>query len=347
MDLSRQLLFMLSIIGGLNGLFLGLYFVVAPQKNRTSGYFLSALLFVVSIRVLKSVFLYFNPGLSGIFIQIGLSACALIGPFLYLYIRQWRYPKSGTSWIFHVIPITLLVAGLGLLYPYAEHRRLWSGFIVKSIYGIWLLYIILSGKLIQPTLSKLFKKRQRLENIEIWVLSLFMGVSIIWIGYNLGAYTSYIVGAISSSFVFYLLLLFWILKRKASKPFFEEHVKYQNKKIEDTEATQLLVQLNRLLLEEKLYKNANLKIADIAKRLKVTPHYLSQILNDNLGKSFSAHINTHRIQEAQELLINQQYLTIEAIGYQCGFNSKSTFFAVFKKITEQTPADYRSDNQLL
>ncbi|MEM1337520.1 MAG: helix-turn-helix transcriptional regulator [Bacteroidota bacterium] len=345
MDLSKQLLFTLSIIGGINGLLLGVYFSIASQKNKTSGYFLSALLFVVSIRVLKSVFLYFNPRLSGIFIQIGLSACALIGPFLFLYIQSWRQPETKTRWFLHVIPITIFVACLGLLYPYTEHRRVWSRFIVKSIYLIWLVYILFSARLLRPLLAKFFKKNLRLESAEVWVLSVFLGVSVIWIGYNLGAFTSYIVGAISSSFVFYLLLLFWILKRKNAKPFFEEHIKYHDKKIADKEAAQLIDQLNNLLAEEKLYKNANLKIADIAKQLHITPHYLSQVLNDNLGESFSAHINMYRIEEAKNLLVKELHFTTEAIGYQCGFNSKSTFFAVFKRITGFTPATYRSDNQ--
>ena len=345
MDLSKQLLFALSIIGGLNGLLLSLYFAIAKSNNKISGYFLSSLLLVVSIRVLKSVFLYFNPGLSGAFIQIGISACALIGPFLYLYIKSWRYPEAHTKWVLHIIPITLFITILGLLYPYTENRRFWSRYIVKSIYLIWLLYIIFSGALLRPVLSKFFVKKQKFRNAEIWVLSLFFGISIIWIGYNLGAYTSYIVGAVSSSFVFYLLLLFWALNRRNTKPFFEDRIKYQDKKIDDTEAREILEKLDLLLHKEQLYKNADLKISDIATHLKVTPHYLSQLLNDNLGKSFSAHVNTYRIEAAKNLLIQEKAFTVEAIAYQCGFNSKSNFFAVFKKITGLTPTSYRSENQ--
>ena len=84
-DLSRQLLFLFSALGAFNGLFLSLYFAFFLNKKRKANYFLSALLFVLSIRIIKSVFFYFNPSLSGVFIQVGISACVLIGPFLYLY----------------------------------------------------------------------------------------------------------------------------------------------------------------------------------------------------------------------------------------------------------------------
>lgn len=336
---------MLSAFAGLNGLLLSLYFACAPKKNKLATYFLSGLLFVVSLRVIKSVFLYFNPNLSGIIIQIGLSACTLIGPFLYLYIKTWRYPENNTKWLFHVLPITIVFITLGILYPYVENRIIWSDYIVKAIYLTWLLYIIFSGLLLRPVLSKFFVKKPRFAGIEIWMLSLFFGISIIWIGYNLGAYTSYIVGGVSSSFVFYLLLVFWVLKSKNTKPFFEEHVKYGNKKIEPSQVEETLEKLNQLLVQEKLYKNADLKIGEVAKKLRVTPHFLSQILNDNLGNSFSSHINTYRIEAAKDLLLKEPIFTTEAIGYQCGFNSKSNFYAVFKKITELTPSAYRSENQ--
>ncbi|MEM7548989.1 MAG: helix-turn-helix transcriptional regulator [Bacteroidota bacterium] len=345
MDISKQVLFSLSVIGGLNGLMLSLYFVLATKRDKVSGYFLSALLFVISIRVLKSVFLYFNPNLSGTFIQIGLSACALIGPFLFLYVKSWRYPKIKTNWLFHIVPITIIIIGLGILYPYVEYRRLWARYIVKLIYLVWLLYIVFSGVQISPLFSKLLAKSQRLESIEIWLISLFTGISIIWLGYNLGAYTSYIVGAVSSSFVFFLLLLFWILKRRNTGPFFEEHIKYGDKKIDEFEAKEIIDKLDHLLAEEKLFKDADLKIADVAKRLRISPHYLSQLLNDNAGRSFSSHINIYRIEEAKSLLIKDKHFTTEAVGYQCGFNSKSTFFSVFKKITGLTPASYRAGNQ--
>jgi len=84
-----------------------------------------------------------------------------------------------------------------------------------------------------------------------------------------------------------------------------------------------------------------LTLIDIAKELDVTQHNLSQFLNNNYGKSFSLFINELRIEKAKKLLLIPNPYTIETIGYESGFNSKSTFYTTFKKITGQTPSEYQ------
>jgi AraC-like DNA-binding protein len=82
-------------------------------------------------------------------------------------------------------------------------------------------------------------------------------------------------------------------------------------------------------------------LQDIAKELGVTPNTLSHLINDYLGKSFSIYLNEFRIEEAKKILVTNEQFTIEAIGYEAGFNSKSSFFATFKKFTKTTPAAYK------
>ena len=96
------------------------------------------------------------------------------------------------------------------------------------------------------------------------------------------------------------------------------------------------------MLQEELFRNANLKSSDLAKKIHITTHQLSQLLNDNLGKNFSVFINEYRINAAKSMLNNNSKLTLEAIGYECGFNSKSTFFTTFKKFVGTTPSQFKS-----
>jgi len=344
MELKQQAIFLISALGGINGLFLSFYFAFVSKKTVKANYFLAALLFVLSIRIIKSVFFYFNPNLSQIFIQIGLSACVLIGPFLYLYIKTIRTKNHGYTWLLHVFPASLIVIILGISYPYWTYKPMWSGTIIKLIYVQWFVYIIFSGILLLPVFKKLVAKKHKATQLEIWATSIFIGVLLIWIGYMLGPFTSYIVGAISFSVVFYLLVLFWILKRKKKTLFFEDTIKYGNKKIADETANSIQAQLKVLFEEEKQFKNPDLKLQDVAKKLNISTHSLSQYLNENLGKSFSLFINEYRIEAAKTLLISKKEFTIEAIGYECGFNSKSTFFTAFKSITKTTPATYKKSN---
>lgn len=344
MNLERQLLFFFSAIGAFNGLFLSSYFAFFAKHKSKANYFLAALLLVVSVRVTKSVFLVFYANTSSLFVQIGLSACALIGPFLYLYVKTAinRQKDNSWKWLMHVVPVIVVMIYIGYFYPYYHHRDLWHrtlvGYFGWILYAQWLIYIIASFVVIKKPIQKLFSRQEKLDDREIWLTTIVTGVAIIWLAYNTVYYTSYIVGAISFSFVFYLMLLFWIFKRRKASVFFEKPVKYASKKISTEEAGTVAHQLEKLFHEKELHKDSALKLSDVAHYLNIAPHYLSQYLNDNLGKSFSTFVNEHRVNAAEEMLNTHHQLTLEAIGNECGFKSKSSFYAAFKKFRSVTPA---------
>ena len=75
----------------------------------------------------------------------------------------------------------------------------------------------------------------------------------------------------------------------------------------------------------------------------LTPHLLSQLLNEHVGENFAQFVNRHRIEEAKAQLVDPayQHFTIAAIAEEVGFNSTSAFNAAFKKITGATPSKYR------
>jgi len=51
-------------------------------------------------------------------------------------------------------------------------------------------------------------------------------------------------------------------------------------------------------------------------------------------------VNLFRIEAAKKLLQANSKLTIEAIGQECGFKSKSSFYSAFKKRTGTTPSKF-------
>lgn len=335
---SNQLLFFLSALGAFNGFILSLYFAIHAKKKIFANYFLSLLLLVLSIRIVKSVFFYFNPNLSNIFIQIGLSACVLIGPFLFLYLKPCAESEKQ-NWKKHIIPYLAIITVLGFFYPYVDHQAVWSCWIVNAIYLQWFIYIILSLKYIQPIIQKI-KEKESLKKIDVWHLSIFVGVASIWLAYTLAAYTSYIVGALSFTFILYLIALLLIFRNSNETSFFQEKEKYKNKEI-DTETRNLISQKLSIIIEKELYLNPDFSLEEAAKELKVTKHILSQYVNEILGKSFSNLIKEYRIEKAKKLLETEKKFTLESLGYDSGFSSKSTFFTAFKKITGVTPAEYQ------
>ncbi|SDL38061.1 helix-turn-helix domain-containing protein [Pedobacter antarcticus] len=335
---SNQLLFFFSVLGAFNGFLLSLYFAVYAKKKIFTNYFLSLLLLVLSIRIIKSVFFYFNPHLSNIFIQVGLSACVLIGPFLFLYLESYAEDEKP-NWAKHVIPYVAVITLLGFFYPYVENRIMWSKWIIKAISAQWFIYIVLSLKYLQPIIQK-FKERESLRKIDIWLMSIYLGVAFIWLAYTTSAYTSYIAGALSFTFVLYIIVLLLIFRNSSGVDFFLEKEKYKNKEIDQKTIT-IIEQKLSIIVEKELFLNPNFTLEEAAKELKLTKHILSQYVNEILGKSFSNLIKEYRVEKAKKLLETEKNYTIESLGYDSGFNSKSTFFIAFKKITGLTPAEYQ------
>lgn len=335
---SNQLLFFFSALGVFNGFLLSLYFAINAKKKIFTNYFLSLLLLVLSIRIAKSVFFYFNPDLSNIFIQVGLSSCVLIGPFLFLYLKA-HTENAKQHWVLHVIPYLVLMTILGIFYPYVEHVGLWVRWIICGIYSQWFIYLIFSLPYIKPILQKI-REGENLKRIDIWSLSIYMGVLFIWLAYIIAPYTSYIVGALSFTFILYLIILLFIFKNGSESTFFQEKEKYKNKEL-DADTVNLLGQKISILVEKELFLNPNFSLEEAAKELKIPKHLLSQYVNEVMGKSFSTLIKEYRIEKAKKLLETEKNYTIESLGYDSGFTSKSSFFTAFKKATGLTPAEYQ------
>jgi len=320
-----------------------LYFAFIAKPKHISNYFLGGLLLALSVRIGKSVFFYFNPDLAFIYLQIGLTACVFIGPSLYFYLRSIIGQEDVVRrvWKYHYGLLATFILTVGVLYPFEDHPDIWRPHVIKSIYYIWLIYLVASAFIIKDAYKAFVSSKDKINSFEVWVLSVFIGNVLIWISFNYFHYTYYIVGALSFSFILYLLVLLLIFSKSRNSILFKNQVKYGNKKILHSEAAELIDKLEHLMKEEKLFKDPSLKLSDVADRLFVIPHRLSQLLNDNIGKSFPIYINEYRIKEAKELLLTRTDLSLEGIGYDCGFNSKSTFYTTFKKIIGTTPAQYK------
>ncbi len=343
MEINNPALFFFSAIGAFNGLFLSTYFAFFIKEKNQTTLLLAATLLVVSIRVGKSVFLNFNPLISNLFIQIGLIACGLIGPFLFLYIKSVVSKKElHIGYILgHVLPWLIALIILSYYYPYHEFRYIWRGFLVRSIYTQWVLYILISFVIGRGLFTRLFTKEEKLSVGEVWSINVLVGIFIIWLAYYTSGYTSYIMGALTFSFIFYLSALLWFFKVRNNPLYFDTPIKYSNRKISESEARELSSKLELVFIEGEVFRQPNLKIADVASQLEVLPHYLSQFLNDNLGKSFSAFVNEYRVKAAEKLIKENSILTLEAIGKEAGFQSNSSFYSAFKKVHGVTPAQYK------
>lgn len=97
----------------------------------------------------------------------------------------------------------------------------------------------------------------------------------------------------------------------------------------------------------KLYLNPDRSLKDLASYLELPTNYVSQLVNLAFDKNLSEYINTYRVNEFKEriLLDENKGLTIMAVAYDSGFNSKTVFNTFFKKIEGITPNMYLKNNR--
>lgn len=106
-------------------------------------------------------------------------------------------------------------------------------------------------------------------------------------------------------------------------------------------------QLETLCLHEHIYRDSSLDRDKVAVHLAISPGYVSQLINSITGENFSTYINRHRVEAVKQLILDPEFdhYSLLAIGMECGFSSKTTFYNAFKKLTGVTPNTYRKTHK--
>ncbi|PHN01803.1 helix-turn-helix domain-containing protein [Flavilitoribacter nigricans] len=118
--------------------------------------------------------------------------------------------------------------------------------------------------------------------------------------------------------------------------------KYSTSSLKGVEEVQLFLKLKHFLEKDQPYLDPNLTLKCTADHLHTNTKYLSQVVNHLSNHNFQYFINTFRVNEAKHKLLSDDYqhLTLYGIALQCGFKNKSTFYKVFKEITNLTPREF-------
>lgn len=117
--------------------------------------------------------------------------------------------------------------------------------------------------------------------------------------------------------------------------------KYRRSGLQDHSAEYYLAKLNRLMVSERFYLEADLCLKSLAERLNISPHHLSQILNEKLQKTFYDYVNEQRVEYAKHALLKEPERSITEIAFESGYNSKNSFYNSFKRHTGTIPSEYR------
>lgn len=121
---------------------------------------------------------------------------------------------------------------------------------------------------------------------------------------------------------------------------FKENRPIENEKLLRTEKekTNILIKFAIDFIKDNYFKDITLDT--IAKKIYITPGYLSQLFKQETGINFLDFLNQYRIEKAKELLKNTFFKNYE-ISNQVGFSDEKYFSQVFKRYTGLTPTQYK------
>ncbi len=354
-----------------------IFILFAMKRNRRANAFFAAYLFIfVSIFFAGFLSKAGVQYLALIFGLISVPGLSLLGAFIYYYavyvtgLREKFRRMDALPFIIYVINFviffTSVIKDLYLSSPPAFGKMLYiivtSGLATSIIY---LVYTIM-------TLGKYYRRienyysdmeRMRLDWLmKITTLSFF--VITVWFCefgltyFNIIPRTHFIALFIIIMIIIIIFITSYYLINQPEifrKNIEMEHAvddaagsaaseKYARQSIDDRMQDEYLARLNRFMDESKPYLDENITIKDLAEELNIPPHHLSIVINNRLSKNFYTFINEYRVREAVSILDDPENCdaNIIAIAFRSGFNSKSTFNSVFKKITGLTPSEYRS-----
>ncbi len=331
-------LFLFASLGVINGVLLSIY-LMARKQNRVTDMYFAGMMLMLCIRIGKSVLVYFNESTDRLILQVGLSACLFIGPFFYLYTRALQQSESNFKKKDLLLLATLLLAivTLGLIYPYPSRPEIWNNYMVRGIYVVWAFFLVLGFYQLGSVFKKAWRSPFKLDPRERYILAIALSMLFITLTYQFALFIkgfTYIWGSLIFSLSFYYLAGRVLLSPKPVIPKAGTQPPLEN-------GAALFAQVEELMHTKKPFLNPKLKLDELAVMADLSRHQLSRVLNEEYEHGFSHYIKAHRVNEARRLIKVRHELSLEGIGYEAGFSSKSSFFEAFKKITHTTPSAYK------
>lgn len=190
-----------------------------------------------------------------------------------------------------------------------------------AIMALWLVAILLNlfSELIRPPYS-------------YYPLRLGTSILIYWVGYQ--------------AFFRYVLLQDRLMLRKQLQqhsPKVPGRLSGAKPPGNDDRGRQDFERIDAYVGSSQRYQDPILGQEQLASELGMGTSTLSRLINQHSGQNFSDYLNSYRVEQAKELLTREEFqaYTVVAIGLECGFNSKSTFYSAFRKLTGQSPTEYR------
>lgn len=347
-------------IGFAQSLFSATLFLFVKKEKSLANNILSAWLFFFALEFLTSA-VDLSRGTNHL-----TNPFLIFNPLLYFYAKSLINPRLKLNWwqLWHILPylfikIGAFAEGVQLDYNdfYIINRDTWFNLIysivsVVSFFGY-------SGFSLAMVHRYRINLRNEFSTINSKItLGWLLIVIILYMSFMVAAYMLGIIKLISSIETFpvvvtysfllgmiYIFSFYGLLQQQLySQDIANNKEKYKNPRLSREAVGEELEKLKEYFLEEKPYLDSELSIYILSQRMKLSRHTLTEVLNVGAGKNFYQFVNEYRVDEVKRKLKDTRYTkySIDAIGIECGFKSKSSFYEVFKKYTGLTPTQFRS-----
>ncbi len=354
------------VFGGLFALLLGAGRLLAGEKE-PGDYYLAALFFCLGVMLLcfvadmRGVFMVFPH--AAVFTLLTLP---LLGPLMYVYFSRAlnMETRSKPYRLIHAwpAPVMLLLMAPIVFRPaefkfalytnnlYSPELKFLRGYQDVVLIFIMLVMLVYLGALLRR-MSFMWEagalKRERSNRIGTAII---VGAMVNILLYMLGqvANDGGLLFRLAAMMTSVLLAAIYLLGQRS--PSFlpslrtqAARARYEKSRIKGLDVRAISRRMHELMETDKLYSDEDLTLADLARELSVSSHQLSEILNEHIQKSFKNFVNEFRVGAAREMLEREPERTILSISAAAGFNSKSSFNAVFRSMTGKTPTEYKKE----
>ncbi len=376
--LKQNITYLLSYLGALQGFILAIIVLYYPREHKISNRILSVFIFILAyfLLIARIVELVDIPYLRLLYGIRFLAPMALL-----LYIKSLFHPLNWKKHYWHLLIILVDFIVLYILTTIKistiGNEPLWNSFGLASVNWGWFIlgyacYFRLIYRELRKYKFKVLRNFSTMNNLGLhWAYQLFFGLLIIvTIDVMVGSYSLFFPTSYSpyhglvNTVAYTIFMYFVTIKGKLTPEIYKlrqiEKVPVHHETnlsplkspviVEEShELLDLSRQVVKLIEEEKLYKEMGLSVNEIAEKLDSQTYLVSQAINSCLGKNFFELINRYRVEEAKTLLKDESmnYLSIVGIGYEAGFNSKTSFNTSFKKYTGMTPSEYKKRGAIL
>lgn len=260
-----------------------------------------------------------------------LTALLLVGPGFYGLVRTFL-TGDALAWrqLFHFAPALLMP----WLWP---HTAFPLAFSLGTVYLLALIF----------QLAKFHHQRENYP-LEIGFLGIIFltGLGVVILGLLVPIEKNPAFTLFYACGIGLILLLTLIIKliRPQLANIIQENIQstsYSQSTLKNQDCEALLQQLDHLMTREKLYADPQIQMGKISRRLGISAHQLSELINTRLGKGFSRYLREHRIQAAKAMLTEEVNASVLSVGLNVGFTSSSNFYDAFRELEGMTPGQFR------